>query len=186
MRYLMLLQGTQPAEPPPPGLMDAIMALGAEATAAGALLDTAGLMPAAAGGAEVSLTGGHLSTVDAPFAVVLRRVPPGGGCGRRLQQPLQCGAVGRVRHQVRRRRSHPLDRLLARAALGERRADLGVEVAVGALAAVRADHPHLAVGLLRQERSDPRQQQPPGEVAGRAEDDERRRPVRDGDVGGGG
>jgi hypothetical protein len=68
MRYLMLLQGTQPAEPPPPGLMDAIMALGAEATAAGALLDTAGLSTAANGGARVSLAGGHLSTVDAPFA----------------------------------------------------------------------------------------------------------------------
>ena len=68
MRYLILLKGTQPAEPPPPELMDAIMKLGAEATASGALLDTAGLSPSATGGALVSLTGGHLSVVDGPFA----------------------------------------------------------------------------------------------------------------------
>jgi len=68
MRYLILLQGTQPAEPPPAELMDAIMKLGAEATASGALLDTAGLSPSATGGARVSLAGGHLSVVDGPFA----------------------------------------------------------------------------------------------------------------------
>ena len=68
MRYLILLKGTQPAEPPPPELMDAIMKLGAEATASGALLDTAGLSPSATGGARVSLAGGHLSVVDGPFA----------------------------------------------------------------------------------------------------------------------
>ncbi|HEY0636900.1 MAG TPA: YciI family protein [Pseudonocardiaceae bacterium] len=68
MHYLIMLQGTQPAEPPPPALMDAIMNLGAEATAAGALLDTAGLAPSALGGARVSLAGGHLSVMDGPFA----------------------------------------------------------------------------------------------------------------------
>jgi len=45
MRYMILLKGTQPATPPPPGLMEAIMGLGAEATAAGALLDNGGLAP---------------------------------------------------------------------------------------------------------------------------------------------
>ncbi len=49
MRYIVLLKGTQPAGPPPDGLMDGIMKLGAEATAAGALLDNAGLAPSAAG-----------------------------------------------------------------------------------------------------------------------------------------
>ena len=68
MRYLILLKGTQPAEPPPPGLMQAIGRLGAEATASGALLDTAGLLPSAAGGALVTLAGGHLSVTDGPFA----------------------------------------------------------------------------------------------------------------------
>ena len=67
MRYMILLKGTQPAEPPPPGLMEAIMKLGDEATAAGALLDTAGLAPSVAG-ARVQLSGGHLSVVDGPFA----------------------------------------------------------------------------------------------------------------------
>ena len=67
MRYLVLLKGTQPATPPPPALMEAIMNLGAEATAAGALVDNAGLAPSAAG-ALVQLTGGHLSVVDGPFA----------------------------------------------------------------------------------------------------------------------
>lgn len=68
MRYMILLKGTQPAEPPPPELMDAIMRLGAEATESGALLDTAGLAPSAAGGAMVSLAGGGLSVTDGPFA----------------------------------------------------------------------------------------------------------------------
>ena len=67
MRYMILLNGTQPAEPPPPGLMEAIMKLGEEATAAGALLDTAGLAPSIAG-ARVQLSGGHLSVMDGPFA----------------------------------------------------------------------------------------------------------------------
>jgi len=67
MRYLILLKGTQPGEPPPPALMEAIMRLGEEATAAGALLDTAGLAPSIAG-ARVQLSGGHLSVVDGPFA----------------------------------------------------------------------------------------------------------------------
>jgi hypothetical protein len=67
MRYLMILKAAQPATEPPAALMDAIMKLGADATAAGALLDTAGLAPSIAG-AKVSLTGGQLSVTDGPFA----------------------------------------------------------------------------------------------------------------------
>jgi hypothetical protein len=48
--------------------MDAIMELGAEATKAGALLDTAGLAPSAMGGARVSLAGGEIAVTDGPFA----------------------------------------------------------------------------------------------------------------------
>lgn len=66
MRFLVLLRGTPPPAPPPPELMDAIMRLGEEATAAGALLDTAGLAPSAAG-ARVTLQGGQLSVTDGPF-----------------------------------------------------------------------------------------------------------------------
>ena len=60
MRYLMLLSGTNPATPPPPALFEAIMKLGGEATEAGVLLDTAGLLPSAAG-ARVGLADGPLS-----------------------------------------------------------------------------------------------------------------------------
>ena len=67
MRYLILLKSTQPVSPPPAELMDAIMKLGEEATNAGALLDTAGLAPSAAG-ARVELSGGKLSVTDGPFA----------------------------------------------------------------------------------------------------------------------
>ena len=45
MRYMMLLSGTNPATPPPPELFEAIMTLGGEASEAGVLLDTAGLLP---------------------------------------------------------------------------------------------------------------------------------------------
>jgi hypothetical protein len=65
MRYLMLLHGSQTGNPPE-GLMEAIMALGAEATRAGVLLDTQGLAPSAAG-ARVELAGGQLSVTDGPF-----------------------------------------------------------------------------------------------------------------------
>ena len=67
MRYIVILKGVQPAGPPPDGLMEAIMQLGAEATASGALLDNAGLAPSAAG-ARVSVVGGELSVMDGPFA----------------------------------------------------------------------------------------------------------------------
>ncbi|HYN95223.1 MAG TPA: YciI family protein [Pilimelia sp.] len=67
MRYLVLLEAAQPATPPPPGLLEAIMQLGEEAATAGALLDTAGLAPSAAG-ARVRLGGGSLTVTDGPFA----------------------------------------------------------------------------------------------------------------------
>jgi hypothetical protein len=66
MRYMVLLKGTHPSAQPPPELMEAIMQLGEDATKAGALLDTAGLAPSAAG-ARVALSGGRLSVTDGPF-----------------------------------------------------------------------------------------------------------------------
>ena len=66
MRYIVLLNGTQPSSAPPPELMDAIMKLGDEATKAGALLDTAGLLPSAAG-ARVQLAAGQVTVLDGPF-----------------------------------------------------------------------------------------------------------------------
>jgi hypothetical protein len=66
MRYMILLKAAPPASPPPPELMEAIMKLGEEATRSGALLDTAGLMPSAAG-AMVELSAGRLTVTDGPF-----------------------------------------------------------------------------------------------------------------------
>ena len=66
MRYMMLLSGTNPPAPPPPELFEAIMKLGGEATEAGVLLDTAGLLPSASG-ARVSLAAGKLTVTDGPF-----------------------------------------------------------------------------------------------------------------------
>lgn len=67
MRYLVLLEGKQPAGPPPEGLMEAIMALGEEATRAGAMLENGGFGPSAAG-ARVALAGDDLTVTDGPFA----------------------------------------------------------------------------------------------------------------------
>ena len=67
MRYLVLLESVPPTTPPPPELMGGIMALGDEATKAGALLDTAGLAPSAEG-AQVDLAGGKITITDGPFA----------------------------------------------------------------------------------------------------------------------
>lgn len=67
MRYMVLLTANPTTTAPPPELMDAIMALGGEASAAGTLLDTAGLAPSALG-ARVTVAGGELSVTDGPFA----------------------------------------------------------------------------------------------------------------------
>jgi hypothetical protein len=67
MRYIVILRGVRPTGPPPDGLMEAVMQLGADATASGALLDNGGLAPSAAG-ARVSVAGGELSVMDGPFA----------------------------------------------------------------------------------------------------------------------
>jgi hypothetical protein len=66
MRYIVLLKGAQPSTAPPPELMEAIMKLGEEATKAGALVDTAGLVPSAAG-ARVELAAGNVTVTDGPF-----------------------------------------------------------------------------------------------------------------------
>ncbi len=67
MRYLVLLEATAPAGPPPATLIEGILALGEEATRAGALIDTAGLAPSAAG-SLVEVRGGDLTVTDGPFA----------------------------------------------------------------------------------------------------------------------
>ncbi|WP_214406212.1 YciI family protein [Pseudonocardia lacus] len=65
MRYLVIGKGVQPDGPPPAGLLDAIMKLGADATKAGALLDTGGLAPGTA--ARLQVSDGRLDVTDGPF-----------------------------------------------------------------------------------------------------------------------
>ena len=67
MRYIVLLQAAQLTPPMPDGLFEAIMKLGEEATASGALVDQAGLVQGATS-ARVTVTGGQLSVMDGPFA----------------------------------------------------------------------------------------------------------------------
>ncbi|PRX96633.1 YciI family protein [Allonocardiopsis opalescens] len=67
MRYLVILQAAPPQEPPPAELMAAIMRLGQEAVASGAMLDNAGLAPSA-DGARVTLDGDAVTVTDGPFA----------------------------------------------------------------------------------------------------------------------
>ena len=69
MRFVSTLKvSQQPDTPPPASLMEAIAALGMEATRSGALVDFAGLMPVGAGGGRVTLAGGTLTVTDGPFA----------------------------------------------------------------------------------------------------------------------
>jgi hypothetical protein len=62
MRYLMLLTGSAQT-PPPPELFEGIMKLGGEATEAGVLLDTAGLVSGDTG-AQVSVADGEITVTD--------------------------------------------------------------------------------------------------------------------------
>ena len=65
MRYLSLLIGSQPGTPPPPELFEAIMTLGQEATASGALLDMGGLVQGST--TRLSVADAELAVVDGPF-----------------------------------------------------------------------------------------------------------------------
>ena len=68
MRHLVLLSSTTiPNTPPPPDLFEAILQLGAEAAAAGALLDQSGLLPSSEA-ALVALRQGDIHVSDGPFA----------------------------------------------------------------------------------------------------------------------
>lgn len=67
MRYLVVLEATAPATPPPAALMDGIMKLGEEAVRAGVMLDNAGLAPSVAG-ALVTADAEGVSITDGPFA----------------------------------------------------------------------------------------------------------------------
>lgn len=69
MRFMTLIKSAESSKagPPPPELFQAIAALGGQAAQTGVLVETAGLMPTAAG-ARVRLDGGAISTSEGPFA----------------------------------------------------------------------------------------------------------------------
>jgi hypothetical protein len=68
MRFLNLIRTTTAPGPPPPALLDAIGRLGEEATSAGALVATGGLLPSPAG-ARVRVAAGKIA---------VERLPDGG------------------------------------------------------------------------------------------------------------
>ncbi|SDB16083.1 YciI family protein [Bauldia litoralis] len=67
MRFMVIVKSVETGTPPPQALMDAIGALGVEATEAGVMGEVGGLMPTAAG-AEVRISGGSVSVTDGPFS----------------------------------------------------------------------------------------------------------------------
>lgn len=69
MRFLSYIESdpAQPWGPPPPALFEAIGAFGAEAVAAGVVVDQGGLAPVSAS-PHVRVEGGSLTVTDGPFA----------------------------------------------------------------------------------------------------------------------
>jgi hypothetical protein len=66
MKFMVIVRGPETFGPPPKALMDAIGQLGAEATKAGAMVSTGGLLPSAMG-ARVRLAKGKVTATDGPF-----------------------------------------------------------------------------------------------------------------------
>ena len=67
MKFMMIVKHKEGQGIPPKELIEAIAKQGAEATKAGAMLSTGGLLPTAAG-ARVSLSKGKISVIDGPFS----------------------------------------------------------------------------------------------------------------------
>ena len=66
MRFMSIVTSPQPAEPPPPEMMEAMGKLADREIKAGRMLDNGGLMPLAMG-AQVRIANGQLSVLDGPF-----------------------------------------------------------------------------------------------------------------------
>lgn len=67
MRFMITVKGSENAGMPPQELMDGIAQLGMEATRAGVLVETGGLLPSAAG-ARMRVKGGKIVATDGPFS----------------------------------------------------------------------------------------------------------------------
>lgn len=66
MRFISILRTSEAHGFPPPALHEGMAALGAEAAAAGVLVDTAGLMPIATA-TKVTVRDGVVAVADGPF-----------------------------------------------------------------------------------------------------------------------
>ena len=66
MKYMVFVKSTENSGAPPRELMEAIGQLGAEASQAGVLVETGGLLPSALG-ARVRLSKGKVVVTDGPF-----------------------------------------------------------------------------------------------------------------------
>ena len=66
MRFMMLVKSAENSGPPPKELMDAMEKLAAEATKAGAMLQSGGLAPTAMS-SRVRLSRGQVTNTDGPF-----------------------------------------------------------------------------------------------------------------------
>src|SRR5216110_761880 len=66
MRFMTMIKSAEGSGPPPKALMNAIGNLGIEATQAGLLVESGGLMPTAKGG-RVRISKGKLTVLDGPF-----------------------------------------------------------------------------------------------------------------------
>ncbi|HLN56941.1 MAG TPA: YciI family protein [Thermoanaerobaculia bacterium] len=67
MRFLSMVKSAENSGPPPRELMDAMGKLAEDATKAGVLVETGGLLQSAAG-ARVRVSGGKITVTDGPFA----------------------------------------------------------------------------------------------------------------------
>lgn len=66
MRFISILRTSEALGFPPPALHEGMAALGAEATAAGVLVDTAGLLPVTTA-TRITVADGELVICDGPF-----------------------------------------------------------------------------------------------------------------------
>jgi hypothetical protein len=67
MRFMYLVLTNPPDQSPTPALMEAMGKLAEREIKAGRMLDTGGLLPISAAGAQVSIANGKLGVTDGPF-----------------------------------------------------------------------------------------------------------------------
>lgn len=67
MRFMYIVLTNQPDQGPTPALMEAMGKLADREIKAGRMIDSGGLLPIAASGAQVSIANGKIGVIDGPF-----------------------------------------------------------------------------------------------------------------------